>query len=638
MASIATRNPRMPASLHTFIFLHLLQGILLILLGVPIHPTATSKQFCQAQDIGKEATPSFASFASTPTYPTLPPAAKNILYIIVDDLTADLALFGGKVNQVPMPNLEGRLAPRAVNFLRSYAQQSVCGPSRNSFMSGRHPDETQSYTFRRSFRDAFPDAVSLPQAFKNAGFLTCGFGKTFHDEGIESPPDYDNPYSWSPECPYYAPPEDRCGPNHHGWCTPDMPEGNFTDGLVTEAAIERLRAHIKFFKQQQQKHLQPFFFAVGIRKPHLDWVVPKAYLDAQVVQEHIQIPSKALRVSPPGMPPVSYFNCTMESPWQQAMSEIALSPHEPLEDGLEQELRRAYYAAISWMDANVGKLLDALAELELEDSTAIVFHSDHGFHLSEEGMWCKQNTREIGTRVPLLISTPGLSTSTKKPAASAASAVPAAPAEQVAAGEMHSNAIVQLVDIYPTLLELAGLALPDPSLRGKSLAPLLRYAQAAGNITAAAAAAAAADGFVAAFSQYPRCLSTRMAPSGLADEGFLWNRQCAMLENEKIDVMGYSVRVEGWRYTEWYHWEERRSRPRWNAEGQVAVELYEMDKGRREGKEEDITPNVVEDGRFQGVRARLSRILYEHFSSLQGGQEEGKEVGMEGASVTAVSR
>ncbi|GAB5034469.1 iduronate 2-sulfatase [Nannochloropsis oceanica] len=635
MASIVTRNPGVLAPRHPPIVLRLILGLLLILLDVPIHPTTTSKLFCQGQGIGKEATPSLATSTSTSSSSTLPPPVKNILYIIVDDLTADLALFGGKVNQVPMPNLEGRLAPRAVNFLRSYAQQSICGPSRNSFLSGRHPDETQTYTFRRSFRDAFPDAVSLPQAFKNAGFLTCGFGKTYHDEGIKSPPDYDNPYSWSPECPYYAPPEEKCGPDHHGWCTPDMPEGNFTDGLVTEAAIERLRAHVNFFKQQQQQHQhqhqqqQPFFFAVGIRKPHLDWAVPRAYVDAQVVQEHIEIPSNALRVSPPGMPPVSYFNCTMESPWQQAMSEIALSPHEPLEDELEQELRRAYYAAISWMDANVGKLLDALVELGLEESTSIVFHSDHGFHLSEEGMWCKQNTREIGTRVPLLISTPSLSTSSKKPAALAA------PTEQVAAGEMHSNAIVQLVDIYPTLLELAGLALPDLSLRGKSLVPLLRYAQVAGNSTAAAAAAAAAaDGFVAAFSQYPRCLSTPLAPSGLAHEGFLWNRQCAMLGNEKIDVMGYSIRVEGWRYTEWYQWEGRRSRPRWSAEGQVAVELYEMDKGRQEGKEEDVTPNVVEDGRFQDVRARLSRILYEHFSSLQREQKEGKEVGIEGASVT----
>jgi iduronate 2-sulfatase len=598
-----------------------------------MHPATTSLRFCQAQDVGKEDAPigdsSLAAGATSSSRAHT--QLQNILYIIADDLTADLALFGGKVNQVPMPNLEGRLAPRAMNFLRAYAQQSICGPSRNSFLSGRHPDETQSYTFRRSFRDAFPNAMSLPQSFKNAGFLTCGFGKTYHDEGIQSPPDYDNPYSWSPECPYYAPPEEKCGPDHHGWCTPDMPEGNFTDALVTDAAIERLRAHVKFPSQQQQQP-QPFFFAVGIRKPHLDWVIPKAYLDAQVAQEDIHLPSKALRVSPPGMPPVSYFNCTIEGPWKQAMSELILSPHEPLEDGLEQELRRAYYAAVTWMDVNVGKLLDALAELGLDENTAIAFHSDHGFHLSEEGMWCKQNTREIGTRVPLLISSPGLTTTTA-PAGGAGGA-------GGAAGERHSNAIVQLVDIYPTLLELAGVALPDPSLRGKSLVSLLRHAQAAGNDTAAAAAAAAA-GFGAAFSQYPRCLSTPAAPSGLATEGFLWNRQCAMLENGKIDVMGYSVRVEGWRYTEWYRWEGRRSRPRWSAEGQVAVELYEMDKERKEGEGEGVTPNVVDDGRFQEVRAQLSRVLFEHFASLRGqGEEgkelEGKEVEVEGAFVTVV--
>jgi len=661
-------NPRMPALLRPPCpSRHLLFGLLLILLGVPMHLATTSQQIHHAQDVEKGAaavgdaalaaggSPSATLLASSTAGPTsatnlaagttpapiLPSAAKNILYIIVDDLTADLTLFGGKVNQVPMPNLEGRLAPRAVNFLRAYAQQSICGPSRNSFLSGRHPCETQSYTFRRSFRDAFPNAVSLPQAFKNAGFLTCGFGKTYHDEGIKSPPDYDNPYSWSPECPYYAPPEDKCGPDHHGWCTPDMAEKNFTDALVTDAAIEWLRAHVKLSSQQQQQQQQhqqqhqqqpqPFFFAVGIRKPHLDWVVPKAYLDAQVAQEDITLPFEALRVSPPGMPPVSYFNCTIEGPWKQAMPELILSPHEPLEDKLEQELRRAYYAAVSWMDANVGKLLDVLKELGLEDSTAIAFHSDHGFHLSEEGMWCKQNTREIGTRVPLLISAPGLTTT------KAAVAVPAGAAggAAAAAGERHSNAIVQLVDIYPTLLELVGVALPDPSLRGKSLVRLLRHAQAAENNTLAAAAA---GGLVAAFSQYPRCLSTPAAPSGLATEGYLWNRQCAMLENEKIDVMGYSVRVEGWRYTEWYRWEGRRSRPRWNAEGQVAVELYEMDKERKEGGEEGVTPNVVDDDRFQDVRARLSRILFEHFDSLRGEKEEGKEVVVEGAFVTVVTK
>jgi len=552
-----------------------------------------------------------AAPATTSCNPTSPCAengslaVKNILYIIIDDLTADLSLFGGKIDQAPIPNLQHRLAPRAVNFLRAYAQQSVCGPSRNSFLSGRHPDETQSYTFKTSFRDTLPDAVSLPQAFKNAGYLTCGFGKTFHDDGIPSPPDYDNPYSWSPECPYYAPEEDFCGEGQHGWCTPDMPEGNFTDGLVVDAAIERLRGHVHA-QSVEGRGDRPFFFAVGIRKPHLDWAVPKAYLDAQVSLRDVRLPSDSVRVAPPGMPAVAYYNCSTEPPWKLAMPEIVLSPHEPLQDELERELRRAYYAAVTWMDANVGKLLDALTELGLDENTAIVFHSDHGFHLSEEGMWCKQNTREIGTRVPLLVSAPGLT-------------VPSEARREKEQRETAglSEAIVQLVDIYPTLLDLAGLTLPDPNMRGRSLIPLMRRWGSGGNETENA------TGFGAAFSQYPRCASTSLAPSGLASQGYRWNRQCAWLENDKIDVMGYSVRVEGWRYTEWYTWEARRARPRWNAAGLVAVELYAMDMSRGKGvmeemkMEDKVARNVANDVRYRQEQEHLSKLLYDHFSSFQ---------------------
>ncbi len=204
--------------------------------------------------------------------------ARSVLYIVVDDLTADLAVFGGSIGQALTPNLE-RLAQRSTSFRRAYAQQAVCGPSRNSFLSGRYPDELRVYTFMRSFRDDFPDAVSLPQAFKERGHLTCGFGKIFHDDGVLSPPDYDQPFSWSPECPYYAPAEDWCGEEEHGWCTPDMPPANFTDARGVDAAVSRLRQHV------DGSPSRPFFFAVGIRKPHLDWAMPKPFHDQQVAQD-----------------------------------------------------------------------------------------------------------------------------------------------------------------------------------------------------------------------------------------------------------------------------------------------------------------------------------------------------------------
>ncbi len=512
------------------------------------------------------------------------PEKKNVLYIIVDDLTADLALFGGKIDQVPTPNLDGRLAPRSLNFQRAYAQQALCGPSRNSFLSGRHPDELQVYTFMRSFRDALPDAVSLPQAFKRSGYLTCGFGKVFHDDAVKSPPDYDEPYSWSPECPFYAPKEDRCGPGKHGWCNPDKPDEEFTDGQGVAKAIERLRAHAASNLQQQQQQ-RPFFFAVGLRKPHMDWAVPQAYLDAQVPQSEIRLPAAPVRVAPPGMPPCAWWNCTQEGTWAHSMPELVLYPDRPLDDDLEQELRRAYYSAVTFMDSLVGKFLDALEELGLVEDTVIAFHSDHGFHLSEEGMYCKQNTREIGVRVPLLLSVPGVTTNAPQ----------------------TTDTIVQLVDVYPTLLDLAGLALPpDASLPGKSLAPLLQSRPQPLESKEAAAAA---------FSQFPRCLSTAAAPSGLADQGYAWNRQCVLLGNNLIDVMGYSVRVDGWRYNEWYKFDSVRWLPLWNKEGLVARELYVMDAG---GKDEAaVTPNVVDAGEYAEVADRLAQVLLDHFGALQ---------------------
>lgn len=593
--------------------------------------------------------------------PPSPKKAKNILYIIVDDLTADFSIFGGKIQDVPLPHLSNFISrPASVNFLRAYAQQAVCGPSRNSFLAGRYPDELQTYTFRRSFRDAFPDAISLPQAFKQqTGALTCGFGKVYHDDGILSPPNYDEPYSWSSdECKYYAPKEEECDKNQHrhGWCTPDMPDGNFTDGLVTDAAIERLRAHVTSGNATSGR---PFFFAVGIRKPHMDWIMPKRFLDAQMPQEKIKLPPDNVRVGSDGVPPVSWWNCTQEGPWQLAMPEVALFPNQPLADDLEQELRRAYYAATSWCDEVVGKLLNALQELGLEDDTAVVLHSDHGFHLSEEGMWCKQNTREIGARVPLVISVPGL---TPSPPSAPVSAPPQQAAQSAAAIEARvSHAIVELVDIYPTMMEFAGLPLPEPDLRGKSLVPLLLSAtthtcekdnktdqdkdctSSITNTSTKASTTTPTSSILLdqgrAFTQYPRCASLPFQPSSLATEGYLWNRQCAMLENHLIDVMGYSVRVHGWRYGEWWRWDAKKWLPVWvpptNSSREedpnlVAAELYVMDEEEDEqGKEKERavsrskyirtspTPNVIDDPRNQQVRQELSQILYEHFSSLQ---------------------
>lgn len=255
---------------------------------------------------------------------------------------------------------------------------------------------------------------------------------------------------------------------------------------------------------------------VGLRKPHLDWAVRQSDLDAQVPVDKIVLPSQEYRVIPRGFPPVSWWNCSSESPWMRSLFDVPLYPDTPLADDLEKEIRRGYYAAVTLMDSQVGRLMDELKQLGLEKNTAIIFHSDHGFHLSDGGMFCKQTTTEIGSRVPLLVSVPWLMGDAEEKgekkkkgsgrledvateeedeeeegevgedaaAAAAAAAVPDIQEPPPIDGGMEdvkmghgagtkSKVVVELVDIYPTLLELAGLE-ANPILRGKSLVYLLQ--------------------------------------------------------------------------------------------------------------------------------------------------------------------
>ena len=251
----------------------------------------------------------------------------------------------------------------------------------------------------------------------------------------------------------------------------------------------------------------------------------------------------------------------------------------------------------------------------------MVFHSDHGFHLGDGGTWCKQTTTETGTRVPLLIALP----------------FPSPPSATV------REEIVELVDVYPTMLEVARLPTPDgPALPGRSLVPLLPGAtqsqqqqqqQQLPPPPAFALAFAHDDeelqsllaqllpresgmlGHGTAFSQYPRCASTPAEPSSLADRGFAFNRQCMMLPNDRIAAMGYAVRVHGWRYAEWYAYDAATWMPQWNATGGLlGAELYAMDGEPREAAAAAAQQNVVKEE--AAVARVLSRVLQLHFWPL----------------------
>jgi iduronate 2-sulfatase len=399
----------------------------------------------------------------------------NVLFVASDDLNNDMQCYG--FSFVKTPNLN-RLVARGVRFDRAYNQFPLCNPSRASLLTGCRPDVTGVYDLQKKFRDTLPDAVTLPQLFMNNGYVSARVGKIFHygvpnDIGTNG---LDDSVSWNKRVNPKG--RDRTEENRLTNLTPDIPLGialaywiadgsddQQTDGMVANEAIRIM--------EESKDH--PFFLAVGFFRPHCPFVAPKKYFDLYPL-EKIPLPKE---------------NAT---DWNDKPE--AAKWTNPLNWGLDESKRReavrAYYASISFMDAQVGKLLEALDRLRLTNNTIIVFWSDHGYNVGQHGQWQKQSLFEHSARNPLIIAVPGM-TSGKS-----------------------SGRTVELLDIYPTLAELCGLKAPA-NLQGKSLVPLLKKPEATWNRPA--------------FTQVRRLL----------------NRQTP---NEKV-IMGRSVRTERWRYTEW---------------------------------------------------------------------------------------
>ena len=407
---------------------------------------------------------------------TAPP---NILFIAVDDLRVDLGCYGSP--DVKTPNID-RLAKRSLLFERAYCQQAVCNPSRASLMTGRRPDSLRIWNLPTHFREHAPNAVSLPQCFKQHGYFTQGIGKLFHNWRQQIKGD---PAAWSvPEEMHF---------NTHSADTAivdgeiplsstsvpmtecrDLPDEAYFDGRIAKKAV----AAIGSLARQQQ----PFFLGVGFWKPHLPFNAPKKYWD---LFERSELTIVERRMPPENAPEIALHN------GRELINRLKRRPTT----SDVYTLRHGYVAAIAYLDAQIGKVLNALASSDAADSTIIVFWSDHGFHLGEHDLWCKTSNFELDARVPLMISVPGMKT----------------------AGQT-TNEIVELLDIYPTLAELADLTPPD-GLEGDSLAPLLR-----GEFRKSQ------QKHANAFTQHPRP---------------------AYYKGTLPEVMGYSMRTDGYRYTEW---------------------------------------------------------------------------------------
>ncbi|MFH1716684.1 MAG: sulfatase [Planctomycetota bacterium] len=349
---------------------------------------------------------------------------KNVLFIVVDDLNHSLGCYGHAI--VKSPNID-ELASRGVRFERSYCQFTVCNPSRTSFLTGLRPDSTGVLDNNTPFRSKLPEAVTLPQLFRRHGYFTARVGKIFH-----SGKNTDDPEAWNVTSDPKGTPRGKKGQGRNltggrvKWCQWLAAEGDDedqADGLVAAEAIGLL----------EQKHKGPFFLAVGFHKPHDPFIAPKRYFDLYPLE----------KLQPPAVP----SDRSAEHP--QAIGSGWKEDFDRFTDRERREFMRAYYAGISFMDAQVGKLIAAMDRLELWQNTIVVFFSDHGYHLGDRGWWNKNTVFESSARAPLVVVTPEMKTR-----------------------GISCSGIVEFVDIYPTLADLCELPAPG-NLAGTSLRPLL---------------------------------------------------------------------------------------------------------------------------------------------------------------------
>ncbi len=449
-------------------------------------------------------------------------AKLNVLFIAVDDMNTDLACYGSPL--VKSPNID-RLAARGVRFEHAYCQFPLCSPSRSSLMTGLRPDATRVFDLNYHFRQGLPNVVSLAQMFMNNGYYVARVGKIYHygNPGDIGTNGLDDRASWMDrfnpagrdktslelDVMNYTP-NRRLGAAMAFYADPQGTDEQHTDGKVADQAIKLLEEHKD----------KPFFIAAGFYKPHCPWITPKKYFDLYSMDQ-IKLPELTPRANYP-RPALASTN-----PWPY----FGVTPDEA------RECKRAYYAAISFVDAQIGRLLDAVDRLGLADNTVIVFWSDHGYHLGEHGLWFKQSCFEEAARVPLIVCLPG-----KKNAG------------------QTSPRLVELLDLYPTLADLASLT-PPKDLQGTSLKPLLDDPQANWDLPA--------------YTQVQRA-------------GF----------------GGYSVRTPRYRYTEWDF-------------GKRGVELYDQQTDPQE------LHNLAEDSQHADLVKQLSALLHKfHPAAVQGGKAE----------------
>ncbi|MFA6543322.1 MAG: sulfatase [Limisphaerales bacterium] len=363
------------------------------------------------------------------------PSKPSVLFIIVDDLTTTLGCYGNR--SVRTPHMDA-LAARGVRFDRAYCQFPLCSPTRASFLTGCYPERTKVFALNKSFRDAMPDAVTVPELFQQAGYATGSIGKVYHGGSPKKKLDVQLGAALNRDSEILVEaktandPGDKPRANAKGegynrtYAASARPDADFTDYKIATDAM----AALDQFKDK------PFFLAVGFIRPHTPYVAPQAFFD---------------RIDKAGLTLPPFYRAGGED--LALMPKAALRPNNnvfrhaaPTVDEARDAMR-AYLAATSFVDSQVGRVLAKLKELHLEENTIILLTGDHGYQLGEHGLWAKQTLFEGATHVPLIVTAPGV-----KPGV--------------------CTGLVEQVDIYPTLAGLAGLPTP-PGVQGDSLQPLL---------------------------------------------------------------------------------------------------------------------------------------------------------------------
>jgi len=362
-------------------------------------------------------------------------AKPNVLFIAIDDLANALGCYGNPV--VKSPNID-RLAKMGVRFDRAYCQLPLCNPSRASVLSGMRPDAITVYDLDRHFREQVPNVVTLPQLFKQNGWFSARVGKLYHydvprgigTDGLDDKPSWDvvvNPKGRDvqDEALITNPTPEKAVSAALSWLRAEGTDEEQTDGMIATEAIKLLEQHRD----------KPFFLGVGFFRPHTPFVAPKKYFDLYPMSQ-IQLP-KAPANDRDDIPKAAFaHNCPI--------------PNYGLPEDTCREALQAYYACVSFVDAQVGRVLDALDRLKLTDNTIIVLWSDHGYHLGEHnGIWQKRCLFEESARAPMIIYAPHAKGNGKP-----------------------SKQIVEFIDMYPTVADLCGLTAPKTAA-GRSLRPLL---------------------------------------------------------------------------------------------------------------------------------------------------------------------